>query len=71
MGNDIYPQNCLVRNLGSRREQNFNFYLEEGAIINLETNVPTQYMASKLKNPVPTGILYDHASGQKRISDDL
>jgi hypothetical protein len=52
-----FVENMVMKSLGSRRNQNFNLFLEEQALINLESNVPCQYIDKFNQVKRPLGIL--------------
>jgi hypothetical protein len=60
---DNFVENMMLKSLGSRRNQNFNLFLEDGAIMNLESNVPCQYIDRFNGLQRPLGIMAPVATG--------
>ena len=70
-GENVYPENLLLRGYGVQKRIDFNFFMDNGAIINLETNCPLQLFDMENEaDTMPKGPLKNLVPGQKRISED-
>lgn len=39
----VFPENLILQSFGSANHKNYNFILEDGAIVNLSANMPCQF----------------------------
>ena len=70
-GENVYPENLLLRGYVDQKRIDFNFFMDNGAIINLETNCPLQLFDMENEaDTMPKGPLKNLVPGQKRISED-
>jgi hypothetical protein len=61
----------MLQSFGSGQQKNFNFCLEDGCIINLESNGPIQFFEKENEGDfIPRGSLKDTVFGQKKVSED-
>lgn len=40
---DVFPENLIMRGKAYNKQQDFNYFLDNGAVINLDTNLPVQF----------------------------
>ena len=40
---DVFPENLLMKGQSYLKQQDFNYFMDNGAIINLDTNLPVQF----------------------------
>ena len=67
---EIFPENLIMKGQACQKQQNFNYFLDNGAIINLDNNLPVQFFDPESeKNTMPTGQL-SGIEGMQRISND-
>ena len=53
------------------KQQDFNYFMDNGAIINLDTNLPIQFFdVENEADTMPTGPLHNQVEGMKRVSTD-
>jgi len=69
-GPDVFPENLIMRGKHYYKQQDFNYFMDNFSIINLETNLPIQFFDTENETDVlPTGVL-NMVDGMKRISSD-
>ena len=60
-----------MKGLAQLKQQDFNYFLDNGAIINLDNNLPVQFFdPENEKNTMPKGLLTGQIEGMKRLSSD-
>ena len=53
------------------KQQDFNYFMDNGAIINLDTNLPVQFFdVENEADTMPKGPLHNQVEGMKRVSTD-
>lgn len=68
---DIFPENLIMKGTSYLKQQDFNYFLDNGAIINLDTNLPVQFFDMENESDVmPKGPLTGQVEGMKRVSMD-
>jgi hypothetical protein len=40
---DVFPENLIMRGKAHNKTQDFNYFLDNGAVMNLDTNLPVQF----------------------------
>jgi hypothetical protein len=66
----VFPENLMLHSYGTNSHKNFNFFLEDGVIINLSSNLPCQFFDKENEaDLLPRGLIRDRIAGQKKISD--
>lgn len=60
----------MLHSYGTGSHKNFNFFLEDGVIVNLSSNLPCQFFDKENEaDLLPRGLIRDKIAGQKKISD--
>jgi len=68
---DVFPENLIMKGQAYLKQQDFNYFMDNGAIINLDTNLPVQFFDTENEeDTMPRGPLTGQIEGMKRISYD-
>lgn len=68
---EVFPENLVLRGAGYLKQQDFNYFMDNGAIINLESNLPVQFFDMENEaDTMPIGYLGELVEGMRRISSD-
>ena len=68
---DVFPENLIMKGQSYLKQQDFNYFMDNGAIINLDTNLPVQFFDTENEaDTMPKGPLTGQIEGMKRISFD-
>jgi hypothetical protein len=66
-----FAENLILQGFALPNQPNFNYCLEDGAVINLENNLPIQFFDKENEGDlVPHGQLKPTVFGQKKVSAD-
>lgn len=56
---DVFPENLIMRGKAYNKTQDFNYFLDNGAVINLDTNLPVQFFdVENESDTMPKGPLH-------------